>query len=75
MSARSRPGIMMFLQYAIRCTLYCAKVLSENSSGKTGAKIVRHNGYTTFQMAEVTIDKRLFAEILSNIERLRCYSV
>ena len=42
---------------------------------KIGAKVVRHSGYITFQMAEVTIDKRLFAEILSRIERLRCYSV
>ncbi len=42
---------------------------------KIGAKIVRHSGYITFQMAEVGIDKRLFAEILSRIERLRCYSV
>jgi len=42
---------------------------------KIGAKIVRHSRYVTFQMAEVAIDKRLFAEILSLIERLRCYSV
>ena len=42
---------------------------------KIGAKIVRHSRYITFQMVEVAIDKRLFAEILSRIERLRCYSV
>ena len=42
---------------------------------KIGAKVVKHSGYVTFQMAEVAIDKRLFAEILSTIERLRCYSV
>jgi hypothetical protein len=41
---------------------------------KTGAKIVRHSRYVTFQLAEVAIDKRLFAEILTRIERLRCYS-
>ena len=41
---------------------------------KIGAKVVRHSGYITFQMAEVTIDKSLFAEILSRIERLRCYA-
>ncbi|MFC1692877.1 hypothetical protein ACFL1R_05185 [Candidatus Latescibacterota bacterium] len=29
------------------------------------------NRYVTFHMTEVTIDKRLFAEILSRIERLR----
>ena len=39
---------------------------------KTGAKIVRHSRYVTFQMAEVAIDKKLFAKILSRIERLRC---
>jgi len=42
---------------------------------KIGAKIVRHSRYVTFQMAEVMIDKRLFAEILSRIKRLRNYSV
>ncbi len=42
---------------------------------KTGAKIVRHGRYVTFQMAEVAIDKRLFAEILSRIERLRYCAV
>jgi len=38
---------------------------------KIGAKVVRHSGYVTFQMAEVAIDKGLFAEILARIERLR----
>ena len=37
---------------------------------KLGAKVVRHSRYVTFQMAEVAIDKRLFAEILARIERL-----
>jgi hypothetical protein len=31
---------------------------------RIGAKVVRHSKYVTFQMAEVAIDKRLFAEIL-----------
>ncbi|KKK98166.1 hypothetical protein LCGC14_2645480, partial [marine sediment metagenome] len=39
---------------------------------KIGAKVARHSRYVTFQMAEVAIDKRLFAEILFQIERLRC---
>lgn len=34
---------------------------------KIGAKVVRHSRYVTFQMAEVAIDKRLFAEILSRL--------
>jgi hypothetical protein len=38
---------------------------------KIGAKVVRHSRYVTFQMAEVAIDKKLFAEILTRIERLR----
>jgi len=42
---------------------------------KIGAKVVRHSRYVTFQMAEIAIDKRLFAEILDRIERLRCYSI
>jgi len=42
---------------------------------KIGAKIIRHSRYVTFQMVEVAIDKKLFAEILSRIERLRCSSV
>jgi len=41
---------------------------------KIGAKVVRHSRYVTFQMAEIAIDKRLFAEILARIERLRYYS-
>jgi hypothetical protein len=35
---------------------------------KIGAKVVRHSRYIMFQMAEVAIDKRLFAEILARIE-------
>ncbi len=36
-----------------------------------GAKIVRHGRYVTFQMAEVAIQKNLFADILRRIDRLR----
>ena len=42
---------------------------------KIGAKVVRHSRFTTFQMAEVAIEQKLFAEILSRIKRLRYYSV
>jgi len=35
---------------------------------KIGAKIVRHSGYVTFQMAVVVINKEIFAEIFSRIE-------
>jgi len=38
---------------------------------KIGAKIVRNHRYATSQTAEVAIDKRLFTEILYQIERLR----
>ena len=38
---------------------------------KIGAKVVCHGRYVTFQMAEVTISRPLFAEILRLIEGLR----
>jgi len=38
---------------------------------KIGAKIVSHGRYVTFQMAEVAVPRRLFADILSLITRLR----
>ena len=37
---------------------------------KIGAKVVRHARYVVFQMAEVTIPRRLFATILRRIGRL-----
>ena len=39
---------------------------------KIGAKVVRHRRYVTFQMAEVAVSRKLFAEILHRIEQLRC---
>ena len=38
---------------------------------KIGARRVRHGRYVTFQMAEVAIPRRLFAEILRLIDDLR----
>ncbi len=38
---------------------------------KIGAKVVRHGRYVTFQLAEIAIPRRLFAEILRLIDRLR----
>ncbi len=38
---------------------------------KIGAKIVRHGRYVIFQIAEVSIPRDLFAEILRRIDRLR----
>ncbi len=38
---------------------------------KIGAKIVRHGRYVTFQLAEIVIPRRLFAEILQLIDSLR----
>ncbi len=35
---------------------------------KIGAKVVRHGRYVTFQLAEVAIPRRLFAEILQLID-------
>ncbi len=36
-----------------------------------GTKVVRHDRYVTFQLAEVTIPRRLFAAILRLIDGLR----
>ena len=38
---------------------------------KIGAKVIRHGRYVTFQLAEVTIPRGLFAEILRLIDGLR----
>ena len=38
---------------------------------KIGAKVVSHGRYVTFQMAEVAVPRRMFAEILSLIALLR----
>jgi hypothetical protein len=38
---------------------------------KIGAKVVSHGRYVTFQLAEVAVPRRLFAEILALIARLR----
>ena len=38
---------------------------------KIGAKVIQHAKYVTFQMAEVAIQRSLFALILDKIARLR----
>ena len=38
---------------------------------KTGARMVRHGRYVTFQMAEVAVSGRMFGQILARIVRLR----
>ncbi len=38
---------------------------------KIGAKVVSHSRYVTFQMAEVAVSQKMFAEILTLIARLR----
>ena len=42
---------------------------------KIGAKVVKHSGYVTFQMAEVAISNKIFTEILYRIDRLRCRTI
>jgi hypothetical protein len=37
---------------------------------KIGAKVVAHARYVTFQLAEVAVPRKLFAAILSRIDRL-----
>jgi hypothetical protein len=41
---------------------------------KIGAKVVSHGRYVTFQMAEVAVPRRVFAEVLWLIDRLRAPS-
>ena len=38
---------------------------------KIGAKVVSHGRYVTFQMAEASVSRQVFANILSLITRLR----
>jgi hypothetical protein len=38
---------------------------------KIGAKAVSHGRYVTFQLAEVAVSRRIFADILALIARLR----
>ncbi len=38
---------------------------------KIGAKVVRHGRYITFQLAEVAVSRKLFADILRLIDGLR----
>jgi hypothetical protein len=38
---------------------------------KTGAKVVSHGRYVTFQLAAVAVPRQMFADILSLIVRLR----
>ncbi len=38
---------------------------------KIGAKVVRHGRYVTFQLGEIAIPRRLFADILRLIDELR----
>ena len=38
---------------------------------KIGAKVVGHGRYVTFQLAEVSVSRQMFTEILSLIGRLR----
>jgi hypothetical protein len=37
---------------------------------QTGAKVVAHAKYLTFQLAEVAVPRKLFARILERIARL-----
>ena len=42
---------------------------------KIGARVVSHGRYVAFQMAEVAVPRKLFAEILRLIDGLRSRSV
>jgi hypothetical protein len=38
---------------------------------KIGAKVMRHDRYFTFQLAEVAVPRNLFREILRRVDELR----
>lgn len=42
---------------------------------KIGAKVVSHGRYRVFQMAEVSVERRLFAQVLARIDRLAAKAV
>jgi len=46
-------------------------VVTVQPLGKIGAKVIRHGQYVTFQLAEVAIPRRLFAEVLRLIDSPR----
>jgi hypothetical protein len=55
----------------MRWTRRPVRVLAHRELVKIGAKLVSHGRYVAFQMAEVAIPKRMFAEILRSIAELR----
>jgi hypothetical protein len=70
----------MFLPRSIPITVrWLTPVLSRIGSirspsggaDKIDAKVVSHGRYVTFQMVEIAVSERVFAEILSLIARLR----
>ncbi len=54
-----------------------ATIFSDRRTGRNvqheliniGAKVVKHSRYVTFQMAEVTISKKIFTEIIIQIKK------
>jgi len=42
---------------------------------KIGAKVISHSRYVIFQMAEVTVPRALFREILNRIRQLRFLAI
>ncbi len=57
--------------YGPRCRAPGSKKTLCEKLIKIGAKVVRHGRYITFQLAEVAIPRRLFAEILRMIDGMR----
>jgi hypothetical protein len=50
----------------------CRPTIRNGSAGAAcGSKLVSHDRYVAFQMAEVAVTRRLFAEILRLIAELR----
>jgi hypothetical protein len=52
----------------------CGAVFADQTAEKLikiGAKVISHDRYVTFQMAEVAVSRQMFADILMLIARLR----
>jgi hypothetical protein len=49
-------------------------VVADQPAREADQEVVRHGLYVSFQMAKVAVSRRMFAEILSLIARLRAPS-
>jgi hypothetical protein len=68
--ARGDERHSLFAAHRLPVALSAPRQLSAALNG-LHAKVVSHGRYVTFQLAEVSVSRQMFAEILSLIGRLR----